>query len=178
MELEHLREYVMLARNGSFTDTARSLHITQSTLSKHVAALEREFNCVLITRSREGSMLTEPGRLLYLRAIDIINAVDRTRADMAILTPNSTATAIDTAVKPDPRLRKACRIAAEKHGLTPQQAGALALFVEGMPLDDVAIALNGTRDDAGMLLADAYRALGVESRQQAYDYLHSILECN
>ena len=47
METAYLHEYRCVAECGSFTAAARELHLTQSTLSKYVAALEREFGADL-----------------------------------------------------------------------------------------------------------------------------------
>ena len=61
METAHLHEFAKVADCGSFTAAARELHLTQSTLSKHVALLEREFGADLFVRDRSGVSLTEAG---------------------------------------------------------------------------------------------------------------------
>lgn len=176
MELSHLHEFVALARIGNFTETAKALHITQSTLSKHIAALEREFGCDLLIRSREGSVLTVQGELLRTRAADILAAIDKTRTEMAALATAPGNTSVDTRTRPNPRLRKACLAAVERCGLSPAQAGALALYLEGIPLEEVALQLDMTRDDASILIAGAYQALEVTSKERAQAVLDSYLE--
>jgi DNA-binding transcriptional LysR family regulator len=52
MRVETLREYVTFARCLNFTRAAAELHLTQSTLSKHVAALERELGATLVLREK------------------------------------------------------------------------------------------------------------------------------
>ena len=47
MEIAVLREFVSLAENLNFSTTAKRLFITQSTLSRHIAALEHELGCRL-----------------------------------------------------------------------------------------------------------------------------------
>ena len=42
MDLIHIREFVMLAECGSFSEAAARLFIAQSSLSKHIRALERK----------------------------------------------------------------------------------------------------------------------------------------
>lgn len=68
METAHLHEFAKVADCGSFTAAARELHLTQSTLSKHVALLEREFGADLFVRDRSGVSLTEAGGVLYAQA--------------------------------------------------------------------------------------------------------------
>ena len=64
METAYLHEFAKVAECGSFTAAARELHLTQSTLSKHVALLEREFGADLFVRDRSGVSLTEAGGVL------------------------------------------------------------------------------------------------------------------
>ena len=52
METAYLHEFAKVAECGSFTAAARELHLTQSTLSKHVALLEREFGADLFVRAQ------------------------------------------------------------------------------------------------------------------------------
>ena len=68
METAYLHEFAKVVECGSFTAAARELHLTQSTLSKHVALLEREFGADLFVRDRSGVSLTEAGGVLYAQA--------------------------------------------------------------------------------------------------------------
>jgi DNA-binding transcriptional LysR family regulator len=79
METEHLREFVTLAQYGSFTNAARALHLTQSALSKHIAALEREFDVDLFVRDRVGVKLTKAGSVLLEKALQIDLLLTQTR---------------------------------------------------------------------------------------------------
>ena len=42
--------FIVLAREGSFTRAADTLHITQQSLSSHIAGLEAELGCTLVVR--------------------------------------------------------------------------------------------------------------------------------
>lgn len=55
MELRTLRYFVTVVREGSITAAAKSLHVTQPTLSRQLAALEDELGHLLYQRNRKGS---------------------------------------------------------------------------------------------------------------------------
>lgn len=50
MNFDSLEYLSVLARERSFTRAAESLHITQQSLSSHIAGLEKELNCQLVVR--------------------------------------------------------------------------------------------------------------------------------
>lgn len=63
MPISYLEEYLTLASQMNFSAAARRLNLTQSALSKHIAALEAEFDAVLIDRSSSQIELTHQGRI-------------------------------------------------------------------------------------------------------------------
>lgn len=78
MDTEYLKEFLTVADELSFTHAAHKLHITQSTLSKHIAALEKEFQESLFVRSKRGLEITQAGGILYRQAIAILNILEAT----------------------------------------------------------------------------------------------------
>ena len=50
MNFDSLEYFTVLARERNFTRAAEALHITQQSLSSHIAALEKELNCPLVVR--------------------------------------------------------------------------------------------------------------------------------
>ncbi len=78
MELRVLRYFIEVAREGSITGAARTLHISQPTLSKQLKELESELGCKLFVRGNYNVHLTEEGILLRKRAEDILNMADKT----------------------------------------------------------------------------------------------------
>lgn len=63
-----LQVFVRAAENLSFSEAAKTLHMTQPTISRQIRALEDDLNVRLFERSTVGLRLTEAGRLLVPRA--------------------------------------------------------------------------------------------------------------
>jgi DNA-binding transcriptional LysR family regulator len=61
MKLESLYEYVTLVKRQSFTEAARALYLSQSSLSSHIIAMEKELGFFLIDRSDKVFGLTPAG---------------------------------------------------------------------------------------------------------------------
>lgn len=64
MQIDLFREFVTLAEELNFHAAARKLNMTQSTLSKHISLLEREYGAALFKRDRFGVSLTGTGAVL------------------------------------------------------------------------------------------------------------------
>jgi DNA-binding transcriptional LysR family regulator len=63
-DLRRLRAFHAVARSGSFSAAARELGYTQSVVSHHVAALEREFGLTLVNRGTRPVSVTDAGSRL------------------------------------------------------------------------------------------------------------------
>lgn len=61
MKLEHMQEFLVLADTLNFSDAAKQLFISQSSLSKHIALLEEDMGTQLLMRTSHRVMLTENG---------------------------------------------------------------------------------------------------------------------
>src|SRR5271168_3821254 len=80
MELRHLRYFVAIAEERSFTRAAERLWITQPGLSTQIRRLERELGVQLFERHTRGADLTDAGELLLERARAALAAADVARA--------------------------------------------------------------------------------------------------
>ena len=80
MNIEQAREFLALSRCLNFTEAAEQLNITQPALSKHIIALEKEFNCRLLDRNRRGVNLTGPGKLMFQSATVMVEEYDKVKA--------------------------------------------------------------------------------------------------
>lgn len=82
MELRVLRYFLAVADERGYTAASQRLHVTQPTLSRQIADLERELGVTLFERGKRGKQLqlTEDGELLRRRAEEICLLADRTEA--------------------------------------------------------------------------------------------------
>ncbi len=72
LDSRQLRAFRVLARTGSFTQTARELHLTQSGISHSMKALEGEIGCRLLDRLGKKVVLTQAGEQLLQHADKIL----------------------------------------------------------------------------------------------------------
>lgn len=81
MEIRVLKYFLVVAREGSITKAANSLHLTQPTLSRQLKDFENELGQKLFIRGSHNITLTQEGILLRKRAEEIIEMVDKTEAE-------------------------------------------------------------------------------------------------
>src|ERR1035438_174013 len=79
LDSRQLRAFRVLARTGSFTQTARELHITQSGISHSMKALEGDIGCRLLDRLGKKVVLTQAGEQLLKHATKILSEMETAR---------------------------------------------------------------------------------------------------
>ena len=79
LDSRQLRAFTVLARTGSFTQTARELHLTQSGISHSMKALEAETGCRLLDRLGKKIVLTQAGEQLLQHATRILAEMETAR---------------------------------------------------------------------------------------------------
>jgi len=72
MELRPLRAFVEVVRQGGFTQAAKKVFATQSTVSKAIKHLEDEIGAPLLDRIGHRSKLTAAGEIVYQRALRML----------------------------------------------------------------------------------------------------------
>jgi DNA-binding transcriptional LysR family regulator len=90
--LNHLATFAALAETGSFAGAARRLRLPTSTVSEHVAALERALGLQLVVRTTRASRLTEAGQILAQGAARMVAGVAETLAGVEALVERPTGT--------------------------------------------------------------------------------------
>ena len=76
MDIELMREFIVLSQTLNYTKAAEKLHLTQPTLSKHIASLEKELGCKLLERDRRHVALTDVGGVFAAAAMQIVDIFD------------------------------------------------------------------------------------------------------
>lgn len=83
MNLNYLKEFVVLASHNKLSSAARALFISPSALSQHIAALEKELGCELFSRSN-GFSLTKKGENALEHAQNILFSYDALLRDCSL----------------------------------------------------------------------------------------------
>jgi DNA-binding transcriptional LysR family regulator len=85
MELRNLRAFVEVVRQGGFTQAAKKVFATQSTVSKAIKQLEEEIGVPLLDRIGHRSQPTAAGSIVYQRALRILAERDNLVAELEAL---------------------------------------------------------------------------------------------
>lgn len=83
MELRTLRYFLAVVQEGNITNAAKRLHVTQPTLSRQLADLEKELGRQLYTRGHDGIVPTEHGIMLASYAESILDLAEKAEADIS-----------------------------------------------------------------------------------------------
>ena len=75
MELRQLKYFVKVAETLNFSEAAKSLFVTQSTLSQQIKQLEQDLDSQLLTRSSHSVSLTEAGEELLPYARKVLSCL-------------------------------------------------------------------------------------------------------
>lgn len=73
MDFKQLEAFVQVAKLGSFSGAAKSLYLTQPTISTHISSLEEELGVKLVLRTTKEVSLSSAGSIFYEYAEDILN---------------------------------------------------------------------------------------------------------
>ncbi len=85
LDSRQLRAFSILARTGSFTQTANELHLSQSAISHSMKALESDIGCRLLDRLGKTAVLTQAGEQLLVHAEKILEEMTVARAELGHL---------------------------------------------------------------------------------------------
>lgn len=83
MDIRVLQYFLAVAREESITKAAQTLHMTQPPLSRQLKDLENEVGKQLLIRGSRKITLTEDGMLLRKRAEEMIDLMEKTKAELS-----------------------------------------------------------------------------------------------
>lgn len=132
LDWDKLKTFHAAAETGSLTAAAERLRISQSAVSRQIAALEDSLDTPLFHRHARGLTLTEEGRILYQAA-----------HDMAHKAALAQATVLDSRQKPQGKLRISTPISLGANWLT----SVLPEFMAAYPEIDVQLILEDEEHD-------------------------------
>jgi DNA-binding transcriptional LysR family regulator len=82
VDIRSLRYFTETVRLSSFTEAARTLKVTQSTISKMVRQLEDELGEPLLLRDARGFTLTDVGQVVYHRGREILLSMEQLQQEV------------------------------------------------------------------------------------------------
>lgn len=84
MDTDWAHTFQAVVTSGSFVGAAKRLHVTQSTVSARIRALEEYLGCTLFVRNKAGAVLTPGGRQFLKHAATLIRTVEQAQQDAGI----------------------------------------------------------------------------------------------
>jgi LysR family transcriptional regulator, benzoate and cis,cis-muconate-responsive activator of ben and cat genes len=85
MEFRHLRYFIAVAEECSFSRAAEKLHVSQPPLSRQIRDLEAELGVKLLERNRQGVRLTRLGTVVLARARALVRDADAFKTEAKLL---------------------------------------------------------------------------------------------
>lgn len=158
MDLRSLQYFSVVAEERNFTRAAQRLAISQPPLSNQIHKLEEELGTPLFIRGGRSLQMTEAGKLLYRRAVQLLDLAERTQEEVSALAMGLSGTICLGSVA----------------GLAPFLAARwLAGFREEYPLVRFEIA-NGSSDDITDQILRGIIELGIIAAPYDSEHLQGI----
>lgn len=85
LDIRVLRYFLTVAREGSFSRAAKSLFLSQPTLSRQIRDMEQQLGVTLFNRTNRNVTLTKDGMRLFQRAEEIVSLMDKTQNEFVDL---------------------------------------------------------------------------------------------
>lgn len=82
MDIKQLHYFRTIVEEGQITRAAKILHMAQPPLSQSLKTLEKELGTALIIRHAKKLELTQAGKILYQRAVHLLNLMDETKSEI------------------------------------------------------------------------------------------------
>lgn len=118
MELRHLRYFVAVAEERSFSRAAEKLHVSQPPLSRQIRDLETELGVKLLDRNRQGVRLTRLGNAVLTKARTLVRDADSFKAEAKVL-DKEIHEELRIGYAPSPTAMIISKVLAKYHALAP-----------------------------------------------------------
>jgi LysR family transcriptional regulator, transcriptional activator of the cysJI operon len=82
MNLDYLKVFYVAANNKSFSQTAKDLHLSQSSVSIQIKQLEDHWDCQLFERTTKKMSLTLAGEILYKQVQKLFSIMNETTNEL------------------------------------------------------------------------------------------------
>ncbi|MEN3792052.1 LysR family transcriptional regulator [Fulvimarina sp. MAC3] len=144
LDWDKLRIFHAAAEAGSFTRASENLGLSQSAISRQVAALESEVGVPLFHRHARGLILSEQGEMLFQTANEVLQRLEAVRMQLT-----------ETKEKPSGKLRVTTTVGLGSGWLTERSKEFLELYPDielQLMFDNEEIDLTMRRADAAIRL--------------------------
>lgn len=82
MNIDYLKVFYVAANNKSFSQTAKELHLSQSSVSLQIKQLEEKWDCRLFERTTKKMSLTPSGKILYSKVTKLLSLINETSNEL------------------------------------------------------------------------------------------------
>ncbi|WP_042461863.1 LysR family transcriptional regulator [Neobacillus dielmonensis] len=82
MDIKQLRYFIAIAEEKNITAAANRLHMSQPPLSMQLKQMEDELGVKLVERNGKSMELTDKGKVLYHRALHLVNSVEEIKNEV------------------------------------------------------------------------------------------------
>jgi len=82
LDSRQIQAFQVLSRTGSFTETAKALHLSQSAISHSMKALEQNIGCRLFDRVGKKALLNQAGEQFLVRVERILQEMSQARSEL------------------------------------------------------------------------------------------------
>ncbi|AST91093.1 LysR family transcriptional regulator [Sutcliffiella cohnii] len=82
MDIKRLKYFIAIAEAKNITAAATRLHMSQPPLSMQLKQLETELGVKLFERSGKSMVLTDKGKVLYEKALHLVNSVEEIKNEL------------------------------------------------------------------------------------------------
>ena len=79
MDINQLNCFISVAQTLNFSEAARRNYVSQSTVSRYISDLEKEFGVKLFTRSHRDVIITSEGKILLTYAQEIVSSLKKAK---------------------------------------------------------------------------------------------------